>query len=84
MGNVGDNGVSSYLLHLKHNSYRADATPICYLREVEGGSRQPLTGRLATLPDNTAVNHWEGNRGSCWSCVADFSGLTIYRLKPLN
>ena len=31
MGNVGDNGVSSYRLHAYETQQMADATPICYL-----------------------------------------------------
>jgi len=33
----------------------ADATPVCYLCGIAGGSRQPMTGRLATHPSNTTV-----------------------------
>jgi len=38
----------------------ADATPICYLYGVAVGSRQPVTGRLATQPRNTAVKMYIG------------------------
>jgi len=44
-------------MHLKHDSCHnyvpmavADATLICYLWGVDRGSRQPVTGRLATHP----------------------------------
>jgi len=47
-------------VHLKHNSCHnyvpmavADATLICYLWGVDRGSRQPVTGRLATHPTHS-------------------------------
>ena len=33
----------------------ADATPICFFVELLEGSRQPMTGRLATHHSNTTV-----------------------------
>jgi len=55
VGNVGDNSVSSYRLYASETqqpSYVpitvADATPVCYLSGVVRGSRQPVTGQLAT------------------------------------
>jgi len=32
-----------------------DTIPVCYLCGVARGSRQPMTGRLATHPSNTTV-----------------------------
>ena len=56
VGNVGDNSVSSYRLHASETQQLASAAPICQLCGVARGSRQPVTGRLATHPNNTAVN----------------------------
>jgi len=56
VGNVGDNSVSSYRLHVSETQQLASAAPICQLCGVVRGSRQPVTGRLATHPNNTAVN----------------------------
>jgi len=58
VGNVGDNSVGSYRLHASETqqlSYVADAAPICHLCRVARGSRQPMTGRLATHPISTTV-----------------------------
>jgi len=63
VGNVGDNSISSYRLHASEIQQlscapiipMADATPIWYLCGVARGSRQPMTGRLATHPSNTTV-----------------------------
>ena len=55
VGSVGDNSVSSYRLHAPETQQLADAAPIRFLCGVARGSRQPMTGRLATHPSNTAV-----------------------------
>jgi len=41
VGNVGDNSVSSYRLHVSETQQLADATSICYLHGVARG--QPST-----------------------------------------
>jgi len=60
VGKVGDNSASSYRLHASETQQLsdvpmavADATPpvVC----VDGSSRQPMTGRLATHPSNTTI-----------------------------
>jgi len=56
VGNVGDSSVSSYRLHASETQQLASAAPICQLCGVARGSRQPVMGRLATHPNNTAVN----------------------------
>ena len=66
MGNVGDNNVSSYRLHASETeqlSYvpMADATRSVICVELLGGDRQPMTGRLATHPNNTTADI-DGNR----------------------
>jgi len=55
VGNVGDNSVSNYrLMHLKHNSWPTPHPSVICV-ELLGGSRQPMTGRLAARPSNRAV-----------------------------
>jgi len=46
VGNVGDNSVSSYRLHVSETQQLADATPICYLCGVARG--QPSTNNGPT------------------------------------
>jgi len=60
VGNVGDNSVESYSLHASETQQLSyvpmdDATPIVICVELLGGSRQPMTGRLATHPSNTTL-----------------------------
>jgi len=81
VGNLGVNIVSSYRLHapetqqLSYVSMAVDATPICYLCGVARGSRQPMTGRLATHPCNTTdilltsiKNFWRKLETVVWIC----------------
>ena len=55
VGNVDDNSVRSYRLHASETQQLVDATRMCCLGGVARGSRQPMTGRLATHPSNTMV-----------------------------
>jgi len=61
VGNIGDNSVSSYRLHVSETqqlSYvqTADATP-CRLCGVARISRQPMTGRHAIHPTTTKLQY---------------------------
>jgi len=51
VGNVADNSVR----HLKHNSWLTTPHPSVICVELLGHSLQPMTGRLATRPNNTKV-----------------------------
>ena len=42
-------------LYASETQQLADVIPVCYLCRVARGSRQPVTGRLATHPSNTTV-----------------------------
>ena len=58
VGNVGDNSLSSYLVHASETQQLADAISFVVCVELVCGSRQPMTGRLETHPSNTTVKIW--------------------------
>jgi len=74
VGNVADNSVR----HLKHNSWLTTPHPSVICVELLGHSRQPMTGRLATRPNNTEVK-----RCYCftWSVCLSVNKWKFYALR---